>query len=144
MTRMMYSDKLTFYELYIQYASTLCTSVKDLLQMKADFAVWKLAASAENTAEQEQRTSQKRDSSAMTGAAGAATTTAVAAAVPATPAVATTPVPAVAAATTPMQNGMTMMGGIPTDPTSPEYAQYYYQYYQYYGYQQNAASTVQQ
>ena len=144
MTKMMYSDKLAFYELYIQYASTLCTSVKDLLQMKADFAVWKLAASAEHFTEQEQRTSQKRDSSAMTGTTTAVAAVTAVATTPAVTAVATTPVPAVGAVTTPMQNGMAMMGGIPTDPTSPEYAQYYYQYYQYYGYQQNTAGAVQQ
>lgn len=131
MKDLMYSDKLSFYDLYIQYVSTLCNSVKELLQIKADYAVWKLAAKGESAGEQEQRDSLKRDSAtAMAGDASAMT------AATAT----TTPAAATATAT---QTAMGM-AGIPTDPNSPEYAQYYYQYYQYYGYPQAAGVAGQQ
>ena len=45
-----HGDKVTLYELFLQYSATICTDLQDLLRLKADYAVWKLAARAEKPA----------------------------------------------------------------------------------------------
>ena len=133
-----HQDKVSLYELYLHYSSTICTDVQDLLRLKADYSVWKLAARAEQAAQQEERASQKRTA-------------------PSAPVVPTQSIPA----SQPVQSQQTQMASypaipgtvpgtmpampaMPTDPNSPEYAQYYYQYYQYYGYPQAAATPAPQ
>ena len=118
---MSFDDKLTLYSLYIQYASTICTSIQDLTRMKGDFIVWKLAARAEQAAkaEQTETTSQKRPASTPAAQSQLAPPSQMPAQMP-------TQMPTHMPGQMPAQ--------VPTDPNSPEYAQYYYQYYQqYYG-----------
>ena len=142
---MSFPDKLAFYDLYIQYSSTICTSIQDLTRMKGDFVVWKLAARAEQSAAaeaEEERLSQKRDMPSQS----------VQQVQPIQPTQQMGMQPTQQMGMQPMQPmgmqptqqmgmqpgqpqmGMPPMQGVPTDPNSPEYAQYYYQYYQqYYG-----------
>ena len=59
-----HGDKVTLYELFLQYSATICTDLQDLLRLKADYAVWKLAARAEQEAKEEERGSVKREAPA--------------------------------------------------------------------------------
>lgn len=133
-----HKDKVSLYELYLHYSSTICTDVQDLLRLKADYSVWKLAARAEQAAQQEERASQKRTAPSASAVPAQSippsqpvqSTQSQFASYPAIPGTVPGTVPA-----------MPAMPPMPTDPNSPEYAQYYYQYYQYYGYPQTAATT---
>ena len=149
---MSFDDKLTLYSLYIQYASTICTSIQDLTRMKGDFIVWKLAARAEQAAkaEQTETTSQKRPASTPAAQSQLAPPSQMPAQMPVPmmgmsaqmpaqmptqmPAQMPTQMPAQMPGQMPTQMPGQMPAQVPTDPNSPEYAQYYYQYYQqYYG-----------
>ena len=131
-----HGDKVTLYELFLQYSATICTDLQDLLRLKADYAVWKLAARAEQEAKEEERGSVKREAPAPAPVMAPVQQGEVAS-YPAIPGTVPGTMPA-------MQTMPMMPAQVPTDPNSPEYAQYYYQYYQYYGYPQGAVPPVTQ
>ena len=131
-----HGDKVTLYELFLQYSATICTDLQDLLRLKADYAVWKLAARAEQEAKEEERGSVKREAPAPAPVRAPVQQGEVAS-YPAIPGTVPGTMPA-------MQTMPMMPAQVPTDPNSPEYAQYYYQYYQYYGYPQGAVPPATQ
>ena len=131
-----HGDKVTLYELFLQYSATICTDLLDLLRLKADYAVWKLAARAEQEAKEEERGSVKREAPAPAPVMAPVQQGEVAS-YPAIPGTVPGTMPA-------MQTMPMMPAQVPTDPNSPEYAQYYYQYYQYYGYPQGAVPPATQ